>query len=258
MRAVALGVTYAGLSKLIAVVTAFGNTAGATFWPGAGLTLAVLLRRPRSEWPYYLLAVAIAEAAADVSLGFGVSLAAGWAVANTAEPLIAALLLRRLVPRVLDLGRRVDLACFALAAIAIGPFAGALIGTASGALLAGDPWMPRLTRWYVGDAMGVLLVAPALLVLWQTGWRRLGRTAGGLLLALTLLTLVAVAPWRFTAAAGLPFLALPLLTLIALRSGMRGAAAGVLIVATIVQAITAEGHGPFADDAGAFQAQPDR
>ena len=251
-RALALGVAYAALSKLIAVVTAFGNTTGATFWPGAGLTLAVLLRRPRSEWPYYLLAVALAETVTDVSLGFGVAVGAGWAVANTAEPLIAALLLRRRTSGPPDMGRRADLGWFIAFGIFVGPFAGALIGTAAGVLFAGDPWMPRLSRWFVGDAMGVLLIAPALLILWRPGLPRMSRDAGVALAALTLVTLVAVAPWSFSAAAGLPFLTLPLLTLIALRTGLRGAAAGVLIVATIVQAITAEGRGPFADDAGAF------
>ena len=252
VRALALGVTYAALSKLIVVVTAFGNAAGATFWPGAGLTVAVLLLRPRWEWPYYVAAVAVAEASVDLWAGYSVALALGWAVANTAEPLVAALLLRRRFPGSPDLSRRAGIAWFVLAAIAIGPFVGAFIGTAVGAIFEGDPWMPRLSRWYVGDAMGVLVIAPAILILWPPQRLRMRRGTLAALLTLALVTLVAVAPWRFTAGAGLPFLTLPLLTLIALRLGLRGAAAGVLIVATIIEAVTAAGEGPFAEDAGAF------
>src|SRR3954449_4616222 len=76
-RAVALGVTYATLAALIVVVTAFGETSGATFWPGAGLTLAVLLHRPQREWPYYLIAVGIAETCVDLWGGYGVPVALG-------------------------------------------------------------------------------------------------------------------------------------------------------------------------------------
>ena len=253
VRALALGLGYAALSKLIAVVTAFGNTNGAIFWPGAGLTVAVLLMRPRREWPFYIAAVAIAEASVDVWLGFELSLSLGWAVANTAEPLVAALLLRRVMAGPPDLSRRGDLGPFVLAAIVIGPLVGALIGTACGAVLAGDEWLPRLPRWYIGDAVGVLIVAPALLVLWPPVRGGGGRRAMPWLALLALMMLLAVGPWSFSGAAGLPFLTVPLLTWIALRFGLPGGVAGVLIVATITLAITADGRGPFAQGEGAFQ-----
>ena len=112
VRALALGVTYATLSALIVVVTAFGDTSGATFWPGAGLTLAVLLHRPRHEWPYYLVAVAIAETCVDLWGGYGVTVALGLALANTIEPLVAAFLLRRGGAPEPDFGKRADLARF--------------------------------------------------------------------------------------------------------------------------------------------------
>jgi integral membrane sensor domain MASE1 len=233
-RAIAVGVTYAALSKLIVLATAFGDTTGATFWPGAGLTLAVLLRRPRAEWPVYLLAVAVAEASIDLWAGYGVPVAAGWAIANTAEPLAAALVLHRLGVTLPDFGRRGDLARFVGAGIVVGPLIGALVGTAVGALAAGDPWMPRLSRWYVGDAMGVLVIAPALLILWPPARARRGALTS--LAILTLLTLVVLGPWSFAAAAGLPFLIVPLLSSIAMRDGLRGAAAGVLVVATLIEA----------------------
>lgn len=250
VRALALGAIYAALSVLIVVVTAFGNAAGATFWPGAGLTVAVLLRRPKREWPYYIAAFAMAEASVDLQAGYSVALAVGWAVANTAEPLVSALLLRRRGAGAPDFAKRADLARFVFAAIVVGPFVGALIGTAVGVVFEGDPWWPRLPRWYVGDAMGVLVVAPALLILWPPGVPRTSRGAMPSLLSLAIVTCVVLGPWGFAAAAGLPFLILPLLTVIALRFGLRGAAGGVLIVATIIEAVTASGHGPFADDAG--------
>ena len=251
-RALALGLGYAALSKLIDIVTTFGNTTGATFWPGAGLTVAVLLKRPKWEWPFYVAAVAIAEATVDMWIGFGVPLSLAWAVANTAEPLVAALLLRRRRRGPPDLSRRVDLGPFVLAAIVIGPLVGATLGTAAGAVLAGDPWLPRLPRWYIGDAVGVLIVAPAVLILWPPLPRAERGPVTPWLAALTLAVVLALGPWTFSGAAGLPFLTLPLLIWIAMRFGLRGGVAAVLLVASIVLAVTADGRGPFADDEGAF------
>ena len=252
VRAIAVGLAYAAVSKLIDVVTVFGNSAGASFWPGAGLTVAVLLRRPRAEWPWYLLAVGIGEFCVDMWIGFGAAVAIGWAVANTAEPLTAALLLRRRCGDPPDMGKRGDLVALACAAILLGPLVGSLVGTAVGALFAGDPWLPRLPRWYVGDAMGVLVIAPALLILWPSAPRRPGSNAVVPLLVLTVVACVAVGPWRFSGAAGLPFLVLPVMIVTAMRSGLRGAAGGVLIVAMIVETVTAAGYGPFAEGEGAL------
>ena len=252
VRALALGVTYAMLAALIVVVTAFGETSGATFWPGAGLTLAVLLHRPTREWPIYLVAVGIAETCVDLWAGYGVPVALGFALANTLEPLVAAVLLRRGGRPEPDFGKRADLARFIAFGIVVGPFVGALVGTAVGVLFAGDPWMPRLSRWYLGDAIAVLVVAPALLILWRPRRQRMSREALPSLAMLALVTACAMAPWQFPAATGLPFLVVPLLTVIAMRLGLGGAAAGVLVLAAIIEAGTASGRGPFTDDGGAF------
>ncbi len=250
--AVAVGLGYAALAKLVAVVTAFGNTTGATFWPGAGLTLAVLLRRPRSEWPFYLGAVAIAELSVDLSEGFGVAVSLGWALANTAEPLAAAWLLSLRGVWAADALRRRELPVFVLSALVAGPVLGALVGAASGVLFAGDPWLPRLTRWYVGDAIGVLVVAPALLALRRPPWRRPSARAAGWFAVLGAAALLTLGPWDRAGDYGLVFLTLPVLSGFAMRYGPRGAAAGVLLVALIVEAVTAEGRGPFAQG-GAFE-----
>ncbi|MFP5364635.1 MAG: diguanylate cyclase domain-containing protein [Thermoleophilia bacterium] len=250
--ALALGLGYAALSKLIAIFTAFGSTTGATFWPGAGLTLAVLLRRPRAEWPYYVVAVAVAEAGSDVWQGFPLPVALAWGLANTAEPLVAAWLLTRRRPLWRpDHIRRAELGPFVLAAIVVGPMVGALLGTAAGALLGGDPWLPRLPRWYVGDAVGVLVVAPALLALPRAPYRLPSAHTAAWFAVLVLTSLVALGPWTFAGDIGLPFLVVPVLIGLTLRVGPHGAAAGVLAVAMLVETVTASGSGPFAEQ-GAF------
>jgi integral membrane sensor domain MASE1 len=91
--AAATGLAYALLAQVVAGLTALGDSTGATFWPGAGLTLGVLLARPRREWRLHLGAVFLAEMLIDVKLGFGWALGLQWAAVNTLEPFIGAAVL---------------------------------------------------------------------------------------------------------------------------------------------------------------------
>ena len=107
--AAATGLAYAVLAQLVASLTALGNSTGATFWPGAGLTLGVLLARPRREWPLHLGAVFLAETLIDVKLGYGWGLGLQWAAVNTLEPFIGAALLTWGGRRAPDIAQRQDL-----------------------------------------------------------------------------------------------------------------------------------------------------
>lgn len=252
MAAVAVGLLYAALYEGISEATSFGSiTAGSTFWPGAGLTLAVLLLRPRSEWPWFIAAVAGAEIAMDVRADVSLGVAIGWGVANTAEPALAAHLLRRRDGQLPDLTRVGGVGRFFAAAGIAGPLLGATIGALVPAIVEGMAVWPRLPRWYLGDAIGALTIAPALILFaigsrpqlrWSTLWPFAALFAVGI---------GAVGPWEYTADAGMPFLLLPMLAIIGFRLRTPGAAAAVLIVALIVELVTAAGEGPFAH-AGAF------
>src|SRR5207244_2752897 len=52
---------------------------------------------------------------------------------------------------------------FLLCGVIAGPLLGASIGTAAAAV-GGHAWWPRLPMWFVGDAVGALAVAPAVLL----------------------------------------------------------------------------------------------
>lgn len=245
-HAVALGVAYAGLSAMVTAITSLGATTGATFWPGAGLTVAVLLVCPRREWPALLAAVAIAEFAMDLVLGYGLGLAVSWALVNTAEPAVAAWLLRRGGRAAPDLSRLPDLARFVAFAVMAAPLLGALVGTTASVIVTGDAWWPRLPQWWVGDGIGALVVAP-LLLLALTGRWHLPRPKQTWPLALLVATAgIALGPWEFPGTIGGEFLVLPVLGLVALRLRTPGAAVAVLFVATLVVVGTALGTGPFA------------
>jgi diguanylate cyclase (GGDEF)-like protein len=242
---------YAAGAQLVISATSFGTSAGSTFWPGAGVTLAFLLRTERGTWPYILAAVALTEGLVDVVNGFGGQLAVGWAVANTSEAWLGATLIRRHAAGPL---RTVgSLQRFVLGGVVAGPLLGAVLGTLWAHLVVGDPVWPRLPRWFVGDAIGALVVAPVLLSagLRRTRHRDRSRT-GGVLLAALAVTVVGVGPWAFPAHWGLPFLVLSVVVLLSVRLDPARAALVSLVVAATVEAVTALGRGPFAEE-GVFE-----
>ncbi len=137
--------------------------AGAAFFPSAGLTLAALVLTPRRTWPLWLAAVAVAEVAVDLAHGQTVPMAFGFAAANVVEPLVGAGILLACTPRARNLRDRLVL--FVAFAVVVGPMVGGAIG---GAVATGwgdgASWAPIAARWWLGDAIGVLVVATPILV----------------------------------------------------------------------------------------------
>ncbi len=251
LRALVLVVAYAALYELIVLQTSFGSSVGATFWPGAGVTVSVLLLRPRSEWPAYIAAIWLTELAMDLRSDYSVAVSVGMAFANVAEPLLAATLLRRWLPRAPDLSQLSQLAMAFVAAAVAGPLLGAVIGSVWPWVVNGDPVWPRLGRWYLGDALGVIVIAPLLVSVMRPPDKALLRFSESWTLAVLGVVAVCALPWEFAATIGLPFIVIPALALVGMRMGTRAAAGGMLFVGILVEAVTALGGGPFAG-AGPF------
>ncbi len=138
---------------------------GASFFPSAGLTLAALVLVRRRQWPVVLGAVALAELVLDLERGMELAPSLGLVLANTAEPLVGALLLTSLIP-VVDLRRTRDLSAFLLLCVMAAPVVGATIAATTWvALLDGSGWGRFALEWWSGDGLGVLVVASAILAL---------------------------------------------------------------------------------------------
>jgi len=252
VRAVAVGAAYAGIYELITVETSFGTSVGATLWPASGLTVSVLLLRPRREWPLYLVAIGLADFTMDiVSAGFPIRVAPGLAVANCLEPLLAATLLRRWLPARPDLSRLRDLGLFYAAAGVCGPLLSATVGSLWNWLMGGGAIWPFSGRWYVGDALGVIVVAPVILTIAGASFRPALTLARRWALPLTFAVIAVALPWRFSASAGLPFLVIPALSVTGVLLGTRAAAVMVFVAGAVVETLTTIGDGPFSGS-GAF------
>src|SRR3954447_16484592 len=223
----------------IGLELAYLDGAVAALWPPAGLGLAVLFVFGIRLWPGVVIG--------DLLLGdFSTPLATVLAqtAGNTVALVVAALVLRRLTAGRGDLARVVDVlalvACAVVAAVisaAVGPLALRL----GGVIDSGELWSVVRT-WVLGDACGVLVVAPALLTWVAAGLVALRRRelfeAVGVILVLAFLA--ELSPQR-----DVPFIVFPVLLWAALRFGPRGAATAILVVCSITVWNTAQSDGPF-------------
>ncbi|MFE0251355.1 MASE1 domain-containing protein [Streptomyces sp. NPDC059010] len=215
------------------------------FWPPTGIALVVLLLWGLRMWP----AVALGAFVVNVTLGPSAFPVLAITVGNTLAPVFAYLLLRRVGFRI-ALDRLQD----ALALVFLGALGGmvisASVGTgalvASGAL-AGDDFWPTWSVWWTGDAMGVLVVAPLLLVAREARWPR-GVPALRWAEAVALLGgTAAVSVVATHSPVNLLFLVVPFLIWAAFRFQLAGAAPCVLITSVIAIHAGAQGVGPFDD-----------
>nr|WP_246357564.1 MASE1 domain-containing protein [Pyxidicoccus fallax] len=227
-------------------------------WPPSGVALAGLLLTRSREWPGMLLGAAVAGTFALHPHWQASPFMLAIAVGNLLEALVGATLLRRLVrfhaslDRVRDVLGLVGLS--ALGSTALGATFGVGMLVARGRLDWDGFWHAWRVFW-VGDAMGVLVVAPLLLT-WlaagSTSWppRRRWELA-------TLLVCLGVAThlvFRSPETSGpeasafhpMTYLAFPFLLWAALRCEARGAALATAVLSTVALWHTARGNGPFA------------
>jgi serine/threonine-protein kinase RsbW len=236
-----VGIGYALCSQL-AFSWFEAGSAGASFFPAAGVTLAALVLVAKRRWPIVLAAAACAELVVDQSHDLELAATAGYILANVTEPLVGALLLLSFTRRV-DLGHTRDLALFLACAVVAAPALGGTIGATSNVLLdEGDNWARFAGQWWVGDGLGVLVVGGAILVLGSVPPRHASRVRileAGLLAAAATLTAAATFQFEWF---GLVYVPVALLVVLAFRVGTRGVALTGAVVAFVVAEATAQGH----------------
>lgn len=162
------------------------------FFIPAGVTVAFLISLPRRSWWVVLLAAGATELTMDVLAGYDPVSIVGFTAGNTVEPLIGAEIVRRQC-RALDLARIRHVWWFFVGPVLTATAVGAAVGSAPAALFAGDAFDPRFWQWWLGDALGVLLVGGAILV-WRASpdRRPLASMSGVGLVAGTVLLTVGV------------------------------------------------------------------
>ncbi|MGW4527718.1 SpoIIE family protein phosphatase [Amycolatopsis sp. NPDC004378] len=235
----------AGSQLAFAVLDATG--AGPTFFPSAGLTVAALCLLPRRAWPAVCASIAAAELVVDLGEGLAPLAATGFAAANTLEPWCGAALLGRFRPGGVRVGTWRGLTRFVVAAVLAAPVVGAAAGATTAVLLGdGDQaWWTVAARWWLGDALGVLVVGTTMLA-WAgdrpaAARRRWPGHIGAAVVMGGFAVLVFFADLVVAGYAG----ALALIW-VALRWGLRAVTASGVVIAVVATTATAVGRGPWA------------
>jgi PAS domain S-box-containing protein len=245
---VALFATYA-ITAQIGLRMAFVAEQVSTVWPPSGIAIAGLLLFGRRFWPAVWLGAFVANATTSAP----VWTAAGIATGNALEALGAAWALSRARGFDPALRRMWDAVSFILVVIFASAVIGAALGVAFLCLSALQPWSNFGTLWWhwtLGDAIGALVVAPAILATVHSRSRLPRQQA--IEIALLVLLVVAVTEIVFGEALARPlsthpleFVVFPLVITAAVQWGQPATSLVVLAVSSVTISNTLQGIGPF-------------
>jgi len=220
-------------------------------WPPTGIAIAALLLGGYRLWPGVFLGALVANVwnGAPILVGLGI------ATGNALEALAAVYLLRRLPDFRVSLDRVRDAVGLIVLAAGLAPVLSATIGTATLDLAGlvppgqvGEHWR----AWWLGDAIGALLVAPAILVwiskpTFTSAPRLLEAFALGALVVIASIFVFVVPESGNSGLFSQSYVFFPLLIWAAIRFGQHGAVSTTLLVSIIAVWGTAIGKGPFVD-----------
>lgn len=238
-----LALAYVAVAKLGLMMDAVAGFA-TLVWPASGLSLAALLLFGNRLWP----AIACGAFLTNVWTGAPPGMAMSIAVGNTLEALADAEVLRYLPGFRPSLDRVRDALALVFVAVCcttVSATVGVLSLTA-GSMLAASSLAETWRAWWVGDALGDLVVAPLLLV-WASkplSGVRVARTVEGVALGAAFVGMGLLIFGRPTPI-GQAYFVYPLLIWAALRFGQRGAISAMFMCSVISITATALGRGPF-------------
>ncbi len=237
---------YAG-SEWLGMHFRFVNGFASPVWPPSGIALVALVLLGWEVVPGVFLAsfVNISYGNVPIMAAFGIS------VGNLAQAMFGSWLLRR-ARFDAALERVKDVILLALLGAVLSPVLGAFIGNLSIAAAGTMPWSDfwkSWWTWWVGDALGVLVVAPLILTVYIGHWPGRRRPFEGIFIA-TAVTLTSFlifgghlgeGPFQFS----LAYMVFPLGLWAAHRHGSVGAAMATFFTAAAAVAGTVQGTGPF-------------
>jgi signal transduction histidine kinase len=242
LRLALLAGAYLVLAKLGLRVATVGRSV-TLVWPPTGLALAAMLLDSRRLWPAIAAGAFLVNATTP---GVSVLTAAAIAAGNTLEAVVGATLVRRRPFRT-QLDETRDVLRFALLGAGVATTVSATIGASAlwgQGLIEARHLFATWRVWWVGDAMGALVVAPVLMC-WGSRASEVERRSPLEALALALVLGGATLAMLTEPHATHPYLVFPPLIWAALRFGPRGATAATFAVSTLTVASTITGRGAF-------------
>jgi len=231
---------------------AYLNASASPIWPPTGIAIAALALFGRDLWPAVAAGALLVNLTTSGTLWVSAVIAAG----NTCEALVAVYLVERFANGAQAFQRSRDVFFFGVGAAIIAPIVSAVVGVSALTLAhLSDPGLFRVlwVTWWMGDALGAILYAPALILLWTD---RRPRTRvehiEGLLVTFVLVA-VGAAVFRYggqpaRASYPLGFLCIPLALWPAFRVGQRETAVASVALSIVAVWGTLGRYGPYAAD----------
>jgi len=230
---------------------AFVNPSASPVWAPTGIALAALVLFGYGVWPAIFASAFLVNLTTAGSVVTSIAIAVG----NTLEGLVGAYLLNRFARGRRMFERAQDVFRLALLAGVVSTVLSATVGVTSLAIAGLARWAdygPIWSTWWLGDAVGDLVVAPAA-ILWaappRVRWnRRQALEGAGLLLSVIVVGLTVFGGLFPSPIRNYPleFLCVPFFVWAAFRFGQREVATSVVVVSAIAIWGTLRGFGPFA------------
>lgn len=221
-------------------------------WAPAGMAVAFLLLFGFSLWPTILIGAFLVNVTTSGSVLTSGSIALG----NTLEGLLGALLVQRFAHGVRTFESPPDVFKFAVFAGLLSPVVSATIGVTSltlGSYASLEQYTSIWLTWWLGDAAGILIVTPAL-ILWARHPRVEWKTGQLIELVLLVVVLFATCAMIFGAFFGtqknypMEFFLVPVLIWAAFRFNPRETATLSILLAGWAVWGTMHGRGPFTSE----------
>jgi PAS domain S-box-containing protein len=238
-----------GFAQALAIVP--GITV--SIWPPGGVFIATLILTSPYSWPWWILAGCLAEMFAQF-VWFHSPLPAGFLiyVGNALGAAVGATLVNRTCGRPVRLETLQEVLAFVVLGAGVAPLVSATVGSATLAWFGveSQTFTAVWPLFWIGDATGILLVAPPALVVIQywrskTQFSPAQRAEAGVLglifLGVAALSLSGV--YLPT-----PYIIMPPLLWAAARFEFRGAAVALTLLALITMALTISGDSQFVGD----------
>jgi integral membrane sensor domain MASE1 len=158
-----------GFAQSLAIVPG----TGISIWPPSGLFIATLVLASRYSWPWWILGGCLAELFSNF-LWFHSPLPAAALIyaGNALEAATGAWLVDRVCRRPVRLETLPEVLAFVALAAGIAPIVSATVGSATLAWfgILSQTFTEAWPLWWIGDAAGILIIAPLALVVFQD-WR---------------------------------------------------------------------------------------
>jgi PAS domain S-box-containing protein len=227
---------------------AYVNASTSAVWPPAGLAVgAMIIFGPRT-WPAIFTGAFLVNLSTSASVAASVLIAGG----NTIEALAGWWLVKRFASGDRAFESAHTVFRFAMAAV-VAPITAATVGTLAlrlSDLAAAETSLLVWVTWWLGDAAGIVLVAPLVVMFARPPRHRWSaRRTGEMALVLLAVVLMSWLVFGDSVVGAnqypIPFLAVPVLLWPAFRLGARETMVATVVMSVVAIAGTLSGYGPF-------------